>query len=76
MTRVRDDHGARERGFVGSPTILVDGEDVAPAGDEDVGLSCRLYRRRDGQISPTPGREGLREALLRATRGGPQEVKP
>jgi hypothetical protein len=39
-------------------------------------LSCRLYRRRDGQISPTPGREGLREALLRATRGGPQEVKP
>ena len=52
--------------FVGSPTIRVDGADVFPPGDEPVGLTCRVYRLRDGRYSPTPDREDLREALERA----------
>ena len=59
---------ASATGFTGSPTILVDGVDVAPATAENEAspLTCRVYRRRDGRISPTPDREALREALQRA----------
>ena len=59
----------RER-FVGSPTIRVDGRDVQPAGDEPVGLSCRVYRLRDGRISALPDRDDLRETLEQAIHGG------
>jgi hypothetical protein len=56
----------RER-FVGSPTIRVGGEDLLPPGaDEPVGLTCRIYRLRDGRVSPTPDPADLREALMRA----------
>jgi hypothetical protein len=59
---------ARER-FKGSPTILVDGEDILPAGaDDPVGLTCRLYRLRDGRASPTPDPDDLRDALGAAIR--------
>ncbi len=62
-----DDRASRE-GFVGSPTIRVDGRDVQPPGpDEPVGLTCRIYRLRDGRISPTPDPQDVREALLAAT---------
>jgi hypothetical protein len=64
---VATDEQAAQSGFVGSPTILIDGQDVAPPGDDEpTGLSCRVYRRRDGRISPTPDPEQLREALRRA----------
>jgi hypothetical protein len=66
MTEIATEEEARARAFVGSPTILVDGEDVAPPGEEPVGLNCRVYRRRDGAVSPTPDPEDLREALRRA----------
>ena len=55
-----------ELGFVGSPTVRVDGRDVQPPGDEPVGLTCRVYRRRDGRISPTPDPHDLAEALRSA----------
>ncbi len=58
---------AAEAGFRGSPTIRVDGVDVPPAsGDEPVGLTCRVYHRRDGRIAPTPDPRDVREALRRA----------
>jgi hypothetical protein len=64
---IRDDGDAREAGFVGSPTILIDGVDLVPAAvDEPIGLSCRVYRRRDGRVSPIPDPDDLREALARA----------
>jgi hypothetical protein len=67
-----DERAGRER-FVGSPTIRVDGEDVdPPPGDEPVGLTCRVYRLRDGRISPTPDPATVREALSNAmTRSTP-----
>ena len=58
-----DAHGAE---FVGSPTIRIDGTDVQPPNDEPVGLTCRIYRRRDGRISPTPDPEDVRDLLMRA----------
>ncbi len=50
-------------GFVGSPTIHVDGRDPFPAAGEPTGLTCRVYHRRDGRISPTPDPDDLRAAL-------------
>src|SRR5438552_14888192 len=66
MREIRTDEEARDGDFKGSPTILIDGADVAPAPGERAGLSCRVYRRRDGRISPTPDPDDLREALRRA----------
>jgi hypothetical protein len=64
---VRSDEEAGELGFKGSPTILIDGSDlVAAEPDAPTGLSCRIYRRRDGRISPTPDPEDLRYALRAA----------
>lgn len=64
---VATDDDAAAAGFVGSPTILIDGVDLVAAADgERIGLSCRVYRRRDGRVSPIPDPDDLREALARA----------
>jgi hypothetical protein len=61
-----EDEARRER-FVGSPTIRVDGRDVRPpADDEPWGLTCRVYYRRDGRVSPTPDSQDVRDALCEA----------
>lgn len=60
---VGTEEAARREGFPGSPTIRVDGRDVQDPGDQPVGLTCRLYRLRDGRISPLPDAADLREAL-------------
>jgi len=52
--------------FVGSPTIRVDGVDVQPPGAEPCGLTCRVYHRRDGRVSPTPDPADVRDALAAA----------
>jgi hypothetical protein len=59
---------AEREGFVGSPTIRIDGADLQPPPDgEPPGLTCRIYRRRDGSASPLPDPADLREALAAAT---------
>jgi hypothetical protein len=60
-----EERAGRER-FVGSPTIRIDGEDVEPPGDEPTGLTCRVYRLRDGRYSPTPDPATVRAALENA----------
>jgi hypothetical protein len=52
--------------FVGSPTIRIDSLDVQPPGEEPVGMTCGVYHRRDGRISPTPDPADVRDALLAA----------
>jgi hypothetical protein len=60
-----DEQAERER-FPGSPTIRIDGQDAIPAGEGvPVGLTCRVYRLRDGRPSPTPDPEDLRDAIRR-----------
>lgn len=66
IREIGSDEEAARTGFIGSPTILIDGADAVPASGEPVGLTCRVYRRRDGTISPTPDPDDLREALRRA----------
>jgi hypothetical protein len=67
-----DEQAVRER-FPGSPTIRIDGDDVVPPGQgERWSLTCRVYRRRDGAISPLPDpadvQAALRAALAARTR--------
>jgi len=64
MREVGGDEEARAMRFPGSPTILIDGRDVVtPSADEPIGLTCRVYRRRDGEVSPTPDPADLRAAI-------------
>ena len=63
VREIDTDAAARDQRFTGSPTIRIDGHDVQPPGDDPVGLTCRIYRLRDGRVSPTPDPADLREAL-------------
>jgi hypothetical protein len=66
VREVATDADAAGERFPGSPTIRVDGRDLVDAGDEPIGLACRVYRLRDGRISPTPDPADVRAALDRA----------
>jgi hypothetical protein len=66
VREVKTQTEARLERFVGSPTIRIDGVDVQPPGEEPVGLTCRVYRRRDGRISPTPDPADVRDTLRAA----------
>jgi hypothetical protein len=72
VTEVRDEHDAERLSFIGSPTIRVEGLDVEPPSDGESavspGLTCRIYRRDDGRVSPLPDGERVREALRQATK--------
>jgi hypothetical protein len=57
-----NEQAERER-FPGSPTIRVDGRDIVPANGEPVGLTCRVYKLRDGRFSPIPDPNDVRDAL-------------
>ena len=55
---------AQQLRFVGSPTIRVNGCDIAPLAEDAVyGLSCRAYFREDGRITPLPPTELIRRAV-------------
>jgi hypothetical protein len=65
-----DEQAERER-FPGSPTIRIDGRDAVPPGEGDpIGLTCRVYRLRDGRPSPTPDPADLRDAIAASSRLG------
>lgn len=52
----------------GSPTIRINGEDIAAlphAPDQEFGLGCRLYRH-NGRLLGWPPREVLRQAIRKA----------
>jgi len=64
VIQVESEEDARSHGFPGSPTIRVAGRDIQPPGpDQPIGLTCRVYRQRDGRISPLPDPEDIRDAL-------------
>lgn len=65
VERIDSHEDAAAKGFHGSPTVLVDGEDPFGGGSGGVGLSCRRYETQDGtEGSPSP--EQL-EAVLTST---------
>jgi len=67
VREVESETDAAAERFIGSPTIRIDGIDVQPPGVEPTGLTCRVYRRRDGRVSPTPDPADLRDALCAAS---------
>jgi hypothetical protein len=67
LIEVASDEQARRERFPGSPTIRIDGRDIVdPDETEPFSLTCRVYRTRDGKISPVPDPEDVREAVRRA----------
>jgi hypothetical protein len=66
MREIDTDREAEREEFVGSPTIRIDGRDIQPPEGEPAGLSCRVYRLRDGRPSPLPDREDVSDALAKA----------
>jgi hypothetical protein len=66
IRELHTDADAERQRFVGSPTIRVEGIDIQPSEDEPFALTCRIYHRRDGRISPTPDPADVREALASA----------
>ncbi len=66
LRHIASDEEAEREGFPGSPTIRIDGQDVfPPAPGDPLGLTCRVYRLRDGRVSPVPDPTDLRETLRR-----------
>jgi len=66
LVEVKSDDQARRERFPGSPTIRLDGQDALPADPgEPFSLTCRIYRLRDGRVSPTPDPEDIRDAVRR-----------
>ena len=63
---LRDLDAAASAGFVGSPTVRVNGRDVMPAVGLRSGLACRLYRQPDGSFSGAVPPEAIRQAVQRA----------
>lgn len=69
VVRVDTEEDAQRLRFVGSPTILVAGKDVAPAEGLPYRLTCRAYVLEDGRISPLPSVHQIRSALRRVVLG-------
>ena len=65
LRRVETLEAAEREGFLGSPTVRIDGEDIdsGAAARSDFGLKCRLYRGNDGAMTGTPSDELIARAL-------------
>jgi hypothetical protein len=61
-TIIASEDQALQRGFTGSPTILLNGSDPFAQVDAPVALACRLYSTPDG-LRGLPGLRDLRQAL-------------
>ncbi|MGH8870625.1 MAG: thioredoxin family protein [Acidimicrobiia bacterium] len=59
---------AVERGFPGSPTVLVDGVDPFAEADAQPALACRVYQTETGTAG-SPSTEQLRRAIAKAEKG-------
>lgn len=70
LREVESDKDAAREGFIGSPTIRVDGRDVEDPGGQRPSLSCRVYRLRDGRISALPDPDSVAAAIEAAAQGG------
>jgi hypothetical protein len=59
---------AQQRGFVGSPTILLDGVDPFATPGQPASVSCRLYPGPDGLPTIRDLRQALKRAAFESTR--------
>ncbi len=54
---------AKKERYPGSPTILIEGQDIDPVTHPVYAPSCRAYRLEDGRISPLPSTSMIRKAV-------------
>lgn len=67
VQEIRDERDAERHDFPGSPTVRVDGRDIQAPAAPPAGLTCRVYRLRDGRISALPDPADIADALRAAT---------
>jgi hypothetical protein len=74
VVKVESEEQAQELHFVGSPTILLNGQDIDPPPPASrYALTCRAYRLEDGRISPLPSPDTIRQAIDAAEKAEPSE---
>jgi hypothetical protein len=67
VREITNEADAEAEQFPGSPTIRVNGADVAePVEGAPRGLVCRMYLHRDRKVSPLPDPLDVRRALAGA----------
>jgi hypothetical protein len=66
IVRLDTGEDAEKFKFIGSPTIIVNGQDIDPPANPHYALTCRAYRLEDGRISPLPSEAMIRRALHEA----------
>jgi hypothetical protein len=62
---IRTQYEAERRGFLGSPTIMINGDDPFAEAGQTPALACRIYIHANGP-SALPDLRLLRQALKRA----------
>jgi hypothetical protein len=67
IVEIKTEAEAEQYQFYGSPTIRIDGADIAPLTEYSIqpSLTCRAYQRADGRISPLPPHELIVAAFHR-----------
>ena len=69
VIKVETQEQAENLHFIGSPTILIEGQDIdPPPPNAHYALTCRAYRLEDGRISPLPSPDMIRRALRAAAK--------
>jgi hypothetical protein len=74
LERVETDDEAQRLGFLGSPTILLDGVDPFSVEQSSFGLTCRLYKT-EGGFEGSPSVDQLRRALQDSLVGRPSDLR-
>ena len=74
VVKVQSEEQAQQLRFVGSPTILVNDQDIDPPPPHShYALTCRAYRLEDGRISPLPSRHMIGRAIGTAVNAEPAD---
>ena len=70
--KVADEATARSIGFLGSPSIRINGRDLEPAAQssKNFGMACRTYLE-EGKRVGLPSRESIRAALRETAQSQP-----
>lgn len=67
VSEVMTEAEAQALRFVGSPTIRINGDDiVSPGPNAYYALTCRVYQKADGRVTPLPPVDVIRRALQAA----------
>jgi len=66
IVRVDTFEQAEAEHFPGSPTIMIDGNDICPIPNAHYAPACRAYVLEDGRVSPLPSVSMIREAIRAA----------